>query len=74
MPHRAQEPRCLWMESSPVTQAHAHARAAVTQIQSHKPSSAAEEHAHAAGEFARAAKGTTDAEVGIPGEMRRQRC
>ena len=51
------------MESSPLIQAHAYARSAISHAQSLNAASASEEHAHAAGEFARAAKGTGDAEV-----------
>ncbi|KAI9793672.1 MAG: hypothetical protein M1816_007567 [Peltula sp. TS41687] len=54
------------MESSPLIQAHTYARSALSHAQSHNNTSsaaAAEEHAHAAGEFARAAKGSGDAEA-----------
>ena len=50
------------MEAAPLTSAHAHARAAFAQGQS-TAGTAIEEHALAAGEFARAAGGTGDAEV-----------
>ena len=54
------------MEPAPLTQAHAHARAAFShQAQLSDISTASEEHALAAGEFAQAAKGTGDAEVSV---------
>ncbi|KAI9825078.1 MAG: hypothetical protein M1832_001398 [Thelocarpon impressellum] len=51
------------MEAAPLTAAHAHARAAFSHGHSSKAGSAVEEHALAAGEFARAAVSTGDAEA-----------
>ncbi|PQE18966.1 hypothetical protein CJF32_00010045 [Rutstroemia sp. NJR-2017a WRK4] len=51
------------MESSPLVLAHDHARAAVVATQSADTTVAINEHALAAGEFAKAAKGTGSAEA-----------
>ncbi|KAL9117823.1 MAG: hypothetical protein Q9187_005634 [Circinaria calcarea] len=51
------------MESTPLTLAHAHARNASVETRKANPTAASEEHDLAAGEFANAAKGTTDTEA-----------
>ncbi|KAL2263784.1 hypothetical protein VTK26DRAFT_5191 [Humicola hyalothermophila] len=51
------------MESSPLTKAHDHARAAAIATQSSDTTAAINEHAHAAGEFANASKTTSSIEA-----------
>ncbi|EOD52112.1 hypothetical protein GTA08_BOTSDO09729 [Neofusicoccum parvum] len=51
------------METAPLTLAHAHARNASAETWKANSSQASDEHQLAAGEFARAAKGTSDLEA-----------